>query len=220
MEAERIDLEVWTLRARLPLHPEGAPVLIMLHGRLGTEDVMWIFGRKIPASFTVFSPRALHPALKGGYSWVKNRASGFSSHEDFRPAVDALDGLVATLAARFPADFSKVHVMGFSQGAALGYSWAARSPGRLSSLAVLAGFPPSGLEINLGSAAWAGLPVLIAHGSQDETVPVALAEEGLRIAQSAGAEAELVTDAVGHKLGGNGMRALGDFYSGFSIVRK
>ena len=184
----------------------------MLHGWLGNEDVMWIFGRKIPTSFAVFSPRAIYPASDGGYSWVARRSSGFSTLTDFDPALESLDGLLAGLASRFPADFSRVHVAGFSQGAAMAYGWAAHAPDRVRSVAALAGFPPDGLEDRLRDGAWSGLPVLIAHGSRDETVPIALAMEGLRIANQAGAETQFCEDEVGHKLGSSCMRALGEFY--------
>jgi phospholipase/carboxylesterase len=186
----------------------------MLHGWLGNEDVMWVFGRKIPESIAVFAPRATHGTSAGGYSWVKDRAEGrYSSLEDLSPAAEAIDNLLESLAGRFAGDFSRVHVMGFSQGAALAYSWAALSHRRVRSLAALAGFPPEGLEASLSANAWSGLPVLVAHGREDTTVPIGMAEDALRIARSAGARASLCIDDVGHKLGSSCMRALGDFYA-------
>ncbi|HUF37556.1 MAG TPA: alpha/beta fold hydrolase [Anaerolineales bacterium] len=212
MKTEIIRLEGWTLRARLPTDLAGAPALLMLHGWLGDEDVMWIFASKAPDGFALFSPQAPYQVPGGGFSWVRNRGSGLSKFTDFEPAVAALDGLIDALAGRFYGEFSKVHVMGFSQGAALAYCWAARSPGRIRSLAALAGFPPEGLEANLKGGDWNGLPVFIAHGTQDEVVPVSHMRAGARIAERAGAALNLCEDAVGHKLSANCHRALGHFY--------
>lgn len=214
-ESEILEFEGWTLRARIPTGNAGYPVLVMLHGWLGNEDVTWIFSSKIPDHFAVIAPRAPHPAPGGGYSWVMERGAGFSIFDDFAPSCEALDGLRASLARRFEGDFSRVHALGFSQGAALAASWAARSPGSIRSLALLAGFIPDGLGEGLDNGAWNGLPVFIGHGSRDKIATIERMRAGEGIAREAGAEVAVCVDDVGHKLSAGCLRALGEFYTRF-----
>lgn len=215
METEIFQIVDWTVRARVPEEPTVHPILLMLHGWLGNEDVMWIFDQKIPDDFAVYSPRALHPAPGGGFSWVRNRTSGFSTFADFAPSCDALSALISSLGSRFGGDFSRIHLMGFSQGAALALSWAARSPQRVLSLAVLAGFLPDGATESLEDGAWAGLPVFVAHGSRDQIVSIERMRAGADAIAAAGADLTVCEDDVGHKLSANCNRALGQFYERF-----
>jgi phospholipase/carboxylesterase len=219
LETEILQIEGWTVRARVPEAPSDHPILLMLHGWLGNEDVMWVFDQKIPDDFAVYSPRAPHPAPGGGFSWVKNRASGFSAFADFTPSCDALSTLIDSLEARFAGDFSRIHVMGFSQGAALAFSWAALAPQRVRSLAALAGFLPDGAAERLIDGIWALLPVFITHGSRDKIVPIERMRAGALVIEAAGTDLTVCEDDVGHKLSARCLRALGEFYEGMAGIR-
>jgi hypothetical protein len=43
-----------------------APLMIMLHGLSGDENVMWIFDHALPRAATVIAPRALYASEFGG----------------------------------------------------------------------------------------------------------------------------------------------------------
>ena len=102
--------------------------------------------------------------------------------------------------------------MGFSQGAALAYTMAMMYPERIASLAGLSGFLPDGATTWLGPNRLKGLPVFIAHGTEDELVPIERARLSVELLEKAGATVTYCEDNVGHKLSAKCFRGLEAFY--------
>jgi hypothetical protein len=46
MGTELCELEGWTYRVRLPAGGAAPRVMLLLHGWLGNEDVMWVFASR------------------------------------------------------------------------------------------------------------------------------------------------------------------------------
>lgn len=202
----------WTLK----FHDPGSVqrVIFMVHGWTGDENSMWVFGSRMPKDALLIAPRApyvsKHTELSG-YSWVEERASGFSSLAMFDPAVEAFSSLLAELSARFPAaDFGSFGMAGFSQGGAFSTAFAMRNPGRVDRLAMLASFLPEESEAAL--PALAGKPVFIAHGTQDETVPIERARSAREQLTAAGAQVRYCESEIGHKLAANCAAELAEFF--------
>lgn len=214
MFPELHDLQVgeWRLKTRLIENPSR--VLFLVHGWTGDENSMWVFANRMPKDALLIAPRAPYVSKHSdlaGYSWVEDRAEGFSSLGMFDPAVDAFDRLLNELAARFPAaDFGSFGMTGFSQGAAFCAAFAMRHPEKVSRLAMLAGFLPE--ESQAALPALAGKPVFIAHGSKDETVPIERARAAREQLTVAGAEIRYCESEIGHKLGANCAAELESFY--------
>lgn len=205
----------WTLKVRQPQGTGRHPVIFLVHGWTGDENSMWVFAPRLPREALLVAPRApyvsRHPEYSG-YSWVEERADGLSSLELFAPAADAFAGLVEQLAAQYPAaDFSRFGMAGFSQGSAFCVSYAVRHSGQVSRLAMLAGFLPEQSEAAL--PALAGLPVFIAHGTKDETVPLERAHAARRQLAAAGAQVRYCESDMGHKLGANCVAELAEFFT-------
>jgi phospholipase/carboxylesterase len=113
----------------------------------------------------------------------------------------------------FPnADTSRLHLVGFSQGAALAYTMAILHPERITSLAVLSGFMPDGASSWLDTGRLQGMPVFAAHGTQDDLVPVERARKSVEMLEKAGASVTYCEDDVGHKLSVKCFRGLEAFY--------
>jgi predicted esterase len=74
----------------------------------------------------------------------------------------------------------------------------------------LAGSPPTESRSQL--AELAGIPIMIAHGIQDETVPIAMAREARKSLESSGVKVSYCESETGHKLGANCARQLADFF--------
>lgn len=176
---------------------------------------MWVFAQRLPKNALLIAPRAPYPSKHtnlAGYSWVQERSGEFSELPAFAPAVVDFESLFARLAQQYPnADFTKFGLMGFSQGAAFSFALAVSQPDRVSRLAALAGFLPAGGDGQL--ARLAGLPIFIAHGVQDETVPIAKARDARAALQTAGAQVQYCESDTGHKLGANCARELQEFFS-------
>jgi phospholipase/carboxylesterase len=174
-------------------------MVLLLHGLTGDEKVMWVFASRLPDSAFLVSPRGIYPFPSGGYSWHNHKIGEWPSIDDLRPAVEALKGLINP--NHFPnADLNGIHVVGFSQGAALGFAYALLYPEDILSISGLSGFLPGGVDEMVESRRLTGKPIFIAHGTQDEQVPVRMAREAIRKLQQAGADVTYCEDDVGHKL--------------------
>lgn len=201
----------WTVRLRVPEGTGPHPVLLMVHGLAGDQDSMWVFTGRLPQEALIIAPRAPHTTARGGFTWDPERDQGFSNVEAFRPALQDLLGLLDN--QYFPqADFSRMSVAGFSQGAALSYTFALLYPERVRALAGLAGFMPEGAEALIESRPLEGKPAFVAHGTRDETVTVDRAREAVELLEQAGAQVTYCEDDVGHKLSASCFRGLGSFF--------
>ncbi len=219
---DRNDLRVftisgWSLKAFAPTAVGARRPLLLIHGWTGDENSMWVFGSQLSPDRLMLAPRAPHPSQHpkyGGYSWVASRAGQWASVTELAPAVAGLEALVGALESEYPeTDFSRLDVAGFSQGAALAAAFTRSSPGRVGRLAMLAGFLPEDFADGLPPDTFRDLPVLIAHGTQDETVPVAMARTAQTVLAGAGATVTYCESEVGHKLGANCLRAFKEFFS-------
>jgi phospholipase/carboxylesterase len=125
--------------------------------------------------------------------------------------VASFEQLLAELANEHPdADFSRLSFVGFSQGAAFSFAYAMHHPDRVTQLAALAGFLPTGSEAKL--AALTGMSIFIAHGTKDETVPVSMARDGRLALEAAGANVHYCESDTGHKLSANCAAELKQFF--------
>ena len=78
-------------------------------------------------------------------------------------------------------------------------------------MGVLAGFVPSGLEEVIVKRPLKGKSVFVAHGTQDEMVPVDRARASIELLEKAGANVTYCEDEVGHKVSAACLRALESF---------
>jgi phospholipase/carboxylesterase len=161
----------------------------------------------------MISPRAPHPAERFGYSWRPPQPGvhGRPSLEVLKPAADALISLVDAYSSSVGIDARQFDVMGFSQGAAMVNVVGMLHPGRIRKMCALAGFVPSGLDEVIGARPLEGKPVFVAHGTQDELVPVHRARASIELLEKAGANVTYCEDEVGHKVSATCLRALESF---------
>jgi phospholipase/carboxylesterase len=209
--ANIIKINQWIIRVRIPAGSGPHPVLVLLHGLTGDENSMWVFSGRLPERFMLIAPRALYPSSLGGYGWVPPFYRSEPVVEDFRPAIRDLNDLLNP--AKFPrGDFNQIHLMGFSQGAALGYAYTFLQPDRVTSLAGLSGFLPEGVESLAGDRPLEGKPIFVAHGTLDEMVPVERSRQAVEVLERAGAKVIYCEDDVGHKLSAGCFRGLDGFF--------
>lgn len=202
-----------TLKVRVPPGDGPHRVIFLIHGWTGDEKSMWVFAPRLPRTALLIAPRASYAsqhAQLGGYSWVAERGQSFSSLAMFQSALDSFESLIPHVAKQIPGDFEQFGIVGFSQGAAFSFAYAVRNPGRVSRLAALAGFLPAESVSKL--AALASIPIFIAHGTQDETVPIEMAREARTALEAVGAHVKYCESETGHKLGANCAKQLSEFF--------
>ncbi|MCB9135430.1 MAG: hypothetical protein H6636_08385 [Anaerolineales bacterium] len=210
-----LSLPGWKALARVPetLYPAPPPPLtLLLHGWLGDETVTWVFANRLPKNHLLVAPRGIYEPIPGKFGWVP-RLGELPTLARFQPAVESLLDLLDQVKENLDHDPGPINLVGFSQGAALAYAFAVAHPARVAAIAGLAGFVPPDLEILVPNQPLAGKRVFLAHGTEDETIPIEIARAGVSILQKLGASVTTCEDRVGHKLGAGCFRALGEFFA-------
>lgn len=153
------------------------PVLMMLHGAFETA--------KSTERLTGFSELAdkehfiaVYPNGIGLFGFLQHWNAGHCCGKAQKDGIDDtafLEAVLDDVFSRFPVDKNRVYLAGHSNGGMLAYLFAAEKPERLSGLAVAAASIGSR---ETGKGAWqrieppkSGLPLLVIHGQNDETVP-------------------------------------------------
>ena len=193
------------------LQPEAAgphPTVVMIHGQLGNEDVMWIFRQTLPKDWLVVAPRAIVEETSGRFSWHPRQQGEWPTLSAFDTAVDRLLQFIYSLPALYGADPENIFLMGFSQGAAASLAIAIREPELVKGIASLVGFMPLQADTAIDEARLTDLPVFMAVGTEDERVPLDVARESAKAVRAAGAFLEYREYETEHKLNGAGMGKL------------
>ncbi len=203
----------WILKVQPPVHPESNRVLLLLHGWTGNETVMSVFGQKAAVDYWKISPRGIVKTSTSGYGWLPIDSIRQHKFSDYVPVVDELDRQLSHWLnyLRIPANM--IDLMGFSQGGAVILTYLIHKPERIGRAACLAGFLPDGAEKYIDPTKLTGKKVMIAHGTDDETVPIDMAAQSASLFESAGAEVTFCRDEVGHKLGPTCYKGLETFFA-------
>ena len=211
-KVETIEINGWIIKQRFPL--EGKPnfVIVMLHGWTGDENAMWIFASRMPDNAWIISPRGLWETKFGGFGWHKPITDRWPKIEEFKPAVISLQNLLQN-DNLLGSDFEQINFVGFSQGAALAFSYAFIHPKQVNTIVGLSGFIPEGGEAFVLQQPLLGKDIFLAHGTLDELVPVERARQAVQILQKAGASVTYCEDNVGHKLSASCFRGMESFLS-------
>lgn len=189
------------------LEPDGPgpyPTAVLLHGRRGDEDVMWLFRRAVPRPWLIVSPRATLAEPQGGYSWHVQPPGEWPDLAEFDPAVEALVRFLRALPRLYNADPDRTYLIGFSQGAAVAFATALKYPGITRGIAALVGFVPR-FEPGAVAGRLDGLPIFMAAGAEDDTVPVDEARRSAELLRHTGADLDYREYPTGHKLNAAGV---------------
>jgi phospholipase/carboxylesterase len=192
--------------------PEGDgpfPTVVLLHGRNGNEEVMWVFAHTLPDDLLLVAPRAIKNGDNGqDYSWHPHDPKTWPTMAEFEEAVVALEEFIAALADLYQADLSQLYLMGFSQGAALGLSAMTKNPELAQGLAALVGFLPLNHESLVAQRPLTERPIFMAVGTKDERIPLDLARSSAKAIRQAGADLTYNEYDTGHRINRQGMRDL------------
>ena len=204
----------WIVRIQPPETPGPHRVMLLLHGWTGDETVMWVFTRSLPKDFWLIAPRAPVPTgtTLGGYGWVKDRPGSAREFDAYAAAAPGLLASVQSWLNERGVTEQPIHLMGFSQGAAMAYTLLINHTDKIGQTAGLAGLIPHGAEKSLQPGQLMRKRVFIAHGTKDETVPVRMARTAAELLDHAGADVTYSEDESGHKLGSACHKSLASFF--------
>ena len=199
-------------RIRIPKNKKPRQLILLLHGLTGDEDSMWIFESRLPREAILIAPRGIYSTPWGGFGWIKHDDRIWPIVENFYPAIDVIHQV---LKSNFilDEDIEEFSFVGFSQGAALGFSFSILNPMIFQSIAGLSGFIPTDAENRIEGEPLKGVKIFIAHGTKDEFVSVTRARETVEILTNAGGEVTYCEDDVGHKLSAACFGGLENFFA-------
>jgi phospholipase/carboxylesterase len=187
-----------------------APLVILLHGLSGDEDVMWVFEPAFPRAAGLLALRAPFAFPGGGYSWVDPEHGPMPAIPAFADAAQAIARAVSE--AQHGGSARALVLAGFSQGAALALSAVALGRMRPAAVVALAGILPAGDLAGLKP-----VPIFWAHGQRDEVVPVERARRDAERLRQAGASLTYCEADVGHKLGAECFKGLQQWFASLSV---
>lgn len=187
---------------------DTAPVVVMVHGKAGDESAMWIFKQTIPTGVAIVSPRAPLPGAHGGFVWF-NSVNGTlqPTAEGLQAGLSKLTHFIDGLRYLYPINPDRLLLMGFSQGAAISNAFTLNYPNRVLGVASLAGAMVQPFDL-MPAPALNGLPVFIAHGLEDDTIPISQAQQTRDRYQALGADVTYGEYRTGHKMTLNAINAL------------
>ena len=167
------------------------PTIIALHGwGASAFDLMGLAPYLGGGQFQVICPQGpLEVPLGGegavGYGWFPLSAVQPAIDGPIEEAVALVERFLETAIARYAIHPRKLVVLGFSQGGVLAYRLALSAPRRFAGLVALSSWLPPQMLAQLPEAdGRQELPTLVQHGSGDEIIAVARAQQSMEALRS------------------------------------
>lgn len=182
---------------------EPAGAIVLLHGR-GTDenDLFPLLDAVDPqrrlVGVTVRGPLNLPP---GGWHWYRLAGIPTPDPATFESSRAALSDWFDSLHEIIGVPWSSTVLGGFSQGCVMSYALGL-GPGRPSPAGILgmSGFVPRVPDFELELASRGGLPVLLAHGTLDEIIPVEFGREAAGMFDAAGLQVSFQESPMPHTI--------------------
>ena len=178
MHTTPIDQPVLTYRVREPrIKATSRKAIILLHGVGSNENDLFSLADQLPDNLYVIAPRGPFTLGAGRFAWYNVDFSTGKPIYDAKQEVSSRERIqqfVAQVKQLYQLD--AVYLGGFSQGAIMSYSIGLTHPQTVQGVIALGGRILD--EIKPGvktSGSLHKLPVFIAHGTQDNTLPIGYA---------------------------------------------
>lgn len=181
---------------------DGAPLLVLLHGRGADRFDLLSLAPHLAPNAIVVTPEAPHPGSAWGYGpgWAWYRFMG-----DTRPDPDSfeasqqllgefLDGLRHTL----PVIPGPLVLGGFSQGGTMSIAYALRNAGTVPLAINLSGFLADHPTVAATAETVRGTRFFWGHGTMDDAIPFVMGQAGRAALRAAGADLAAHDYAMGH----------------------
>lgn len=210
---EIVEIDGWHFRVQYPEQTSAhSRIMLLLHGYQGNENVMWILTKPLPRDYVLIAPRAPINTGEDQYVWHEI-APQWPNLQTYQTLVDELILRLDHWRVENGLETTQFDLMGFSQGAVVSYALACLRPERVQRVAALAGFIPHAWHSQVDTTAVQNKSFFIAHGTQDDIIPIRKAYEAARWLEEIGAQVTLCTADIGHKLSSNCYSGLGDFFN-------
>jgi len=211
-QPEKTEIDGWSFRIQYPSYvADQNRVLLLLHGHLGNENAMWILTKPLSKDYFLLAPRAPIKTGEDQYSWHEIGPQ-WPNIQTYKAMAQQLIVRVDHWLGVQNIDNYQFDVMGFSQGAVMAYALAILFPDRIGKVAALAGLIPQVWQDQLDLNSLACKTFFIAHGTQDDIIPIEKAYQAAAWLEQQGAQITFCKADIGHKLSANCFNGLGEFF--------
>lgn len=154
----------------------GTPLLLLLHGVGSNERDLIQLAPYLDPRFFVISARAPITLAPGMYAWFEVQLDPVRPIINPQQAESSRQKLLTFIGEtvdRYGVDSSRVYLMGFSQGAIMSLGVALTSPEKVAGIVAMSGrVLPEIIPLIAPPEALAGLPIFVAHGTEDQVLPI------------------------------------------------
>jgi phospholipase/carboxylesterase len=192
------------------------PAIIAFHGWGASGlDLLGLAPYLAQGKFLVLCPQGPMEVPIGainGYGWFPIATGSPPDAKDIDQAVAQAERFVAAALERYPINPRKLVLLGFSQGGAMAYNLALRSPARFAALVGLSTwFPPYLAQRASDPDALERLPTMIQHGRTDEMIGIARARQSIEELRKLRVPLVYKEYNCGHEITADGIQDLSKF---------
>ncbi|MDB5279030.1 MAG: esterase [Ferruginibacter sp.] len=187
--------------------------IILLHGVGSNEADLFSLADQLPDDFLIICPRGQYTLGAGRYAWYNvDFSTGKPVFDTTQEASsrELIKQVVAQVKQQYKVD--EVYLGGFSQGGIMSYSVGLTNPKDIKGIIALSGR----LLVEIRSSIRKNdelqqLKVFIAHGVQDNTLPVQYAREAKSYLENLGIQSSYHEYNMGHQVNGAVIKDLNDW---------
>lgn len=183
--------------------------LVVLHGTGGDENDLIGIGEAVAPSAAILSPRG-NVLEKGAPRFFKRLAEGVFDPKEVRSRGEDLARFIRSAISMYQLDASRIHALGYSNGANIASTVMFIEPGLLQSVVL---FRPMLVYEPEERNDLSGSGVFISAGRMDPIVPVTSVERLVELFETAHAEVTLKWQLTGHNLVPSEVREAADWFA-------
>ena len=175
MSSKHLSLEHLIKKNSISVEKPG--LLLMLHGYGSDETDLFSFANELPEELFIVSAKAPYPLQPYGHAWYSiyfdSTDGKFNDIDQAKSSIELIAEFIDELVENYQLNGQQVTVLGFSQGAILGYALAFKYPQKVKNLIALSGYIDRDLlPEHSNESNYEHLQVYASHGTVDQVIPV------------------------------------------------
>lgn len=168
---------------------KAAPLLIFLHGYGSNEDDLFDIAKGLDQRFMFISLRAPKALKDGGFAWfnlerIPDQPFKYNYEEAKESRLNILS-FISNACKTLKLDSNNVFIMGFSQGAIMGFDLALAAPKKIKGVLALSGrMMKESKTLKTDWAKAVNTKYFIAHGNSDNIIKISEADSAVSFLKS------------------------------------
>lgn len=162
------------------------PLILVVHGYGSNKEDLFSFAPELPDYALVISVQAPISLPFGGYAWYSITFDAdqnkFSDPVEGKDAVQKLNFFLEEIKIKYEIDKNNISLLGFSQGAILGYAFSFTYPDKIRNVVALSGYFNPDFLINKPRTN--KINYFISHGTSDQVIPIEWAKKAPKLLHS------------------------------------